>query len=370
MKQGYKGFANTMAEQDSGDKQFDATPHKLKEAHKKGQIFKSRDLTQLVTFLVGFFIIYYSSGFMWENFVRLFNVLWTQIPQKSLSAIGGGYIFYHTWYCYVVILLPLLVALLITAVMTEFFQVGPIFTTETMKFQLEKLNPFEGIKKVIFNIRSLFELVKSIFKVSVLGYIAYLSLKKHLPDLLRLIEVNNRLGSVAVLGEVFFDFTVKSVVFLLVLSIIDYLFQRWKYMSDQKMTFKELKDEFKQTEGDPLIKSIRRQRQQQVAYGQMMAQVQEADFVVKNPDHIAMALKYDADMNQAPKILAKGSELIAQQIIEIAEKFGIPIIENIPLARALFRLVRVNQEIPPELYRAVAEVLIFVYQLRGKDKFR
>lgn len=358
-----------MAEQDVGDKQFDATPHKLKEAQKKGQVFKSRDLTQLLTFIVGFFVIYYSAGFVWENFARLFHTLWTQIPLRSLSAIGGGYIFYNTWHCLVIVILPLLLALLITAVAVEFFQVGPIFTTETMKFQLEKLNPFEGFKKIIFNVRSLFELVKSVFKVGVLGYIAFFSLSKHLPELFGLIEVSNKLGSIVVLGKVFYDFTVRSIIFLLTISIIDYLFQRWKYMNDQKMTFKELKDEFKQTEGDPLIKSIRRQKQQQVAYGQMMVQVKEADFVVKNPDHIAMALKYDPNMNSAPKVLAKGSELIAEQIIEIAEQFGIPIIENIPLARALFRLVRVNQEIPAELYRAVAEVLIFVYQLRGKGQF-
>ena len=359
-----------MAEQDSGDKQFDATPHKLREAHKKGQVFKSKDITQLVTFIVGFFMIYYLSGFVWHTFVDLFNSLWTQIPYKSLSAIGGSYISYHTVYCFVIIILPLLLALIATGLLIEFTQVGPIFTTETMKFDLAKLNPFEGIKKVIFNVRSLFELVKSVFKVSVLGYIAFLSFKRFMPEILGLIEANNRFSAIAVLGKVFYDFTVKSVIFLLVIAILDYLFQRWKYMNDQKMTFKELKDEFKQTEGDPLIKSMRRQRQQQVAYGQMMSQVQEADFVVKNPDHIAMALKYDPQMNMAPRVLAKGSELIAQQIIEIAEEFGIPIIENIPLARALFRLVRVNQDIPAELYRAVAEVLLFVYQLRGKEQFR
>ncbi len=358
-----------MAEQDSGDKQFDATPHKLREAHKKGQIFKSKDITQLVTFMVGFFMIYYLSGFIWQNFAGLFNALWTQIPYKSLSVIGGGYISYHTVHCFVIIILPLLLALIGTGLLIEFTQVGPIFTTETMKFDLAKLNPFEGIKKVIFNLRSLFELVKSVFKVSVLGYIAFLSFKRFMPELLGLIEVSNKFGAIAILGRIFYDFTVKSVIFLLVVAILDYLFQRWKYMNDQKMTFKELKDEFKQTEGDPLIKSMRRQRQQQVAYGQMMSQVQEADFVVKNPDHIAMALKYDPQMNTAPKVLAKGSELIAQQIIEIAEQFGIPIVENIPLARALFRLVRVNQEIPAELYRAVAEVLLFIYQLRGKDQF-
>ena len=359
-----------MAEQDSGDKQFDATPHKLREAHKKGQTFKSKDITQLVTFMVGFFMIYYLSGFIFQSFAELFNSLWTQIPRRSLSAIGGGYISYHTIYCFVVIILPLLLALIATTLLIEFTQVGPIFTTETMKFDLGKLNPFEGIKKVIFNVRSLFELVKSVFKISVLGYIAFLSLKRFMPELLGLIEVSNRFGAIAVLGKVFYDFTVKSVIFLLVIAILDYLFQRWKYMNDQKMTFKELKDEFKQTEGDPLIKSMRRQRQQQVAYGQMMSQVQEADFVVKNPEHIAMALKYDSQMSTAPRVLAKGSELIAEQIIEIAEQFGIPIIENIPLARALFRLVRVNQDIPAELYRAVAEVLIFVYQTRGKEQFR
>ena len=359
-----------MAEQDVGDKQFDATPHKLREAQKKGQVFKSRDLTQLLTFIVGFFMIYYGVGFIWENLAKLFNSLWLEIPKKSLTTIGYGFISYHSLYCLVIIVLPLLLALLATAVIVEFFQVGPVFTTETMKFDLGKLNPFEGIKKVIFNVRSLFELVKNIFKVSVLGYIAYISLKKHLPDLLSLVEVSNSFSTMVILGKVFYDFTVRSIIFLLAITLIDYLFQRWKYLSDQKMTFKELKDEFKQTEGDPLIKSIRRQKQQQIAYGQMMAQVKEADFVVKNPDHIAMALKYDPEMNSAPKVLAKGSELIAEQIVEIAEEYGIPIIENIPLARALFRLVRVNQQIPAELYRAVAEVLIFVYQLKGKGSFR
>ena len=358
-----------MAEQDSGDKQFDATPHKLKEAHKKGQVFKSKDITQLVTFIIGFFMIYYFASYIWQNLVRLFTALWSQIPQKSLSIIGGGYISYHILLCFLGIIIPFLIGVLLTALIIEFVQVGPIFTTETMKFDLGKLNPFEGFKKIIFNVRSLFELLKSVFKVGVLGYIAYLSLRRFMPDLLGLIEINNRFGAIAVLGEVFYDFAVKSVIFLLIVAIADYLFQRWKFLNDQKMTFKELKDEFKQTEGDPLIKSIRRQRQQQVAYGQMMAQVKEADFIVKNPDHIAMALKYDSQMNTAPKFLAKGSELIAEQIIQIAQEYGIPIIENIPLARALFRLVRVNQEIPAELYRAVAEVLIFVYQLRGKEQF-
>ncbi len=358
-----------MSEQDAGDKQFDATPHKLKEAHKKGQVFKSKDLSQLITFIIGFFLIYSNSSFIWTQFSSLFTSLWTQIPQKSLSHIGGGYIFYSSVFCLLIILVPLLLVLLLTAIVVEFAQVGPIFTTETMKFSLDKLNPFEGFKKIIFNVRSLFELAKSIFKVSVLGYIAYVALNDHMEELLSLITANNKFGSIAALGTVFYDFTLKSIIFLLVISILDYLFQRWKFMNDQKMSFKELKDEFKQTEGDPLIKSMRRQKQQQIAYGQMMAQVAEADFVVKNPDHIAMALKYEADMNSAPKVLAKGSELIAEQIIEIAQKNGIPIIENIPLARALFRLVRVNQEIPPELYRAVAEILIFVYQVRGKGQF-
>ena len=358
-----------MSDQDAGDKQFDATPHKLKEATKKGQVVKSKDLCQLFTFIVGFFLIHHNAAFIWKTFSDLFVGLWTQIPLKSIAKIGPGYVYYTTWSSILIIIVPLLLALLFTAIIVDFVQVGPIFTTETMKFSLDKLNPFEGMKKIIFNVKSLFELAKSMFKVLVLGYIAYESVTKNLGDLLSLIETSDRFASIIMLGKVFYDFTVKSIIFLLVISILDYLFQRWKFMNDQKMTFKELKDEYKQTEGDPLIKSMRRQRQQQIAYGQMMAQVPEADFVVKNPDHIAMALKYDTDMNNAPKVLAKGSELIAEQIIEIAEKHGIPIIENVPLARALFRLVRVNQEIPAELYRAVAEILIFVYGLKAKGKF-
>ena len=228
-----------MADQDSGDKQFDATPHKLREAHKKGQIFKSKDITQLVNFIVGFFMIYYLSGFIWQNFAALFTALWTQIPHKSLSTIGATYISYHTLSCFTVIMLPFLLVLMATTLLIEFTQVGPIFTTETMKFDLAKLNPFEGFKKIIFNMRSLFELVKSVFKVSVLGYIAFLSFKRFMPDLLGLLEVNNRFGAIAILGKVFYDFTVKSIIFLLAVAILDYLFQRWKYMNDQKMTFKE-----------------------------------------------------------------------------------------------------------------------------------
>lgn len=359
-----------MAEQDSGDKQFDATPHKLKEAQKKGQVFKSKDLTQLLTFALGFFLIYYNANFILQSFTELIQSIWGQIPQKSLTAIGYGYIFHHVLRCLIFTTVPLLLILLISSIAIEFFQVGPIFTTETMKFSLDKLNPFEGFKKIIFNARSFFELIKNILKVIVLAYMAFISFKNKLPGLLELVEVNNKVASAVLLGEIFMDFVAKGLVFLLVVSILDYLFQRWKFLSDQKMTFKELKDEFKQTEGDPLIKSMRRQRQQQIAYGQMMAQVKEADFVVKNPEHIALALKYDTEMNSAPIVLAKGSELIAEQIIEIATQYGIPVIENIPLARALFRLVRVDQAIPPELYRAVAETLIFVYQLRGKENFK
>lgn len=359
-----------MAEQDSGDKQFDATPHKLKEAKKKGQVFKSKDLTQLFTLIVGFFFIYYNAGNFFNAFAELFNALWGEIPRKSITAIGYGFVVYQTWKCITLIVFPLLFALFITTIIIEFAQVGPIFTTESMKFSLEKLNPFEGFKKIIFNMKSLFELVKNIVKVGTLGYIAFLVMQKHLPDLLMLVEINNKFASIALMGTAFLEFVVKGIVFLLIMSILDFLFQRWKFLKDQKMSFKELKDEFKQTEGDPLIKSMRRQRQQQVAYGQMMSQVKDADFVVKNPEHIAMALKYDTEMSSAPRVLAKGSEIIAAQIIEIAEQYGIPIIENIPLARALFRLVRVDQEIPPELYRAVAETLIFVYQLKGKEKFK
>ena len=165
-------------------------------------------------------------------------------------------------------------------------------------------------------------------------------------------------------GRMIFDFVIKAGLIFLVIAGIDYLFTKWKFLKDQKMSFKEIKDEYKNSEGDPHLKAALRQKRMQMLHQSMMEDVPNADFVTTNPIHIAVALKYNTEEMNAPKVLAKGTELFAKKIIEIAKQHNIPVIENPPVARAIFRFVEINREVPPELYKAVAEILLFVYNLR------
>lgn len=352
---------------DNQEKQFEATQHKLREAKKKGNVFKSKDLTQLCVMIVGFTLLFIFGKQVYKGLYELCMLMWGDIAH--FDRVSGNFISYHTWRTIIIIIAPTMISLALIAVTVELLQLGgTIFTAEPLQFKLDKLNPMKGLKNM-FNVKSLFELIKGLVKVVATAYIAWGVVSVHMPILLGNIFAANKLAGFVAVADILWEFFWKSSLLLFSIAIIDFLFQRWKYMKDQRMSFKEMKDEYKNTEGDPLIKSKRRQKQREIAQGGGgggMAKVPEADFVVKNPEHIALAVKYNEEMDQAPKIIAKGSELLAEQIIKIAEAYGVPIIENIPLSRALFRLVRVNQEIPPDLYKAVAEVLLFVYKIKGK----
>lgn len=354
-------------DEDAEDKQFEATQHKLKEQRKKGNVFKSKDLTQLCVMIVGFVMLYTFGMQVYKGLYELCKILWTEIP--NFENVSGNFISFHTWRTLISIIVPTLIALALVAVTIEILQLGGvIFTTEPMKFKLEKLDPIKGLKNM-FNVKSLFELSKGLIKVVLVGYIAWTVVSTHMPEILGNINASNKLAGFIVVANILWEFFYKIAILLFVVSIIDFLFQRWKFMKDQRMSFKEMKDEYKETEGDPLIKSKRKQKQREISQGGGgggIAQVPEADFVVKNPDHVALAVQYSEEMDEAPKVIAKGADMLAEQIIEIAEAYGVPVVENLPLSRALFRLVKVNQSIPPDLYRAVAEVLLFVYKMKGK----
>lgn len=353
---------------DSADKQFEATQHKLKEQRKKGNVFKSKDLTQLLVMIVGFCSMFAFGGGVLHLLQGLCQALWGEIP--NFKDVSGSYIYFHTWRVMLMIIFPTMILLGGIAVIIEVLQLGGIvFSTEPLKFKLDKLDPIKGLKNM-FNVKSLFEVFKGIIKVLVTGYIGWQVVSNHIEEVLGTIQAAHKLAGFKVIGVILWEFFWKTSILLFSVSILDYLFQRWKFMKDQRMSFKEMKDEYKDTEGDPLIKSKRKQKQREIAQGGGgggMARVPESDFVVKNPTHVALAVKYDETMDKAPKVLAKGADLLADQIISIAEAHGVPVVENIPLARALFRLVRVNQEIPSSLYRAVAEVLLFVYKVKGKN---
>ena len=320
------------------DKQFDATPRKLEQARKEGQVVKSKDFSTALSLLILFSVIFGLAPFVWDQIVQLYTLLYEQIPNGHLSEIG--------------------------MIMADFIQVGPLVATAPLMPKLDKLNPTKYFKNIM-SIKTLFELFKNILKVVLLGYIGWSVYMEHIESILMLAAVDNNFAVMIEFGKLITDFIFKACIAFLVISAADYGVTKWKFLKDQKMSFKEIKDEYKNTEGDPNVKAALRQRRMQMLQKGMMDAVPDADFVVTNPTHIACALKYKAEEMASPMLIAKGTELIAKKIIGIAKEHGIPVIENAPVARALYKMVDLNQQIPPELYKAIAEILLFVYKLKN-----
>lgn len=349
------------------DKQFEATQQKLQKARKEGQVVKSKDFSTAVAMLVMFMAIFKMAPFIWDQITRLFILAYEQIPNKHLSDIGYAYILWITLVPTILILGPILFLAAFIAILGDLIQVGPLVTTTPLEPKLDKLNPTKYFKNLM-SVKTLFELVKNIVKVGLLGFIGWSVYSAHLPSILGLAAVDNNFAVMIAFGKLIVDFVTKAGIAFLVIAAADYGMTRWKFMQDQKMSFKEIKDEYKNSEGDPHVKAALRQKRQQMLQRGMMDAVPTADFIVTNPTHIACALKYNSEEMESPKLIAKGSELFAKKIIEIAREHNIPVVENPPVARALFRMVELNSNIPPDLYKAVAEILLFVYNLRKPQK--
>ena len=346
------------------NKQFEATPHKLKKAKEQGQVFKSKDLSSAVFLVVMFVMLISMAGIVWNEVAAMFVLIFEQIPNKSLEEINPNYLFLIALKALTVMILPFLAVAVVIAVFSDFLQVGPLFATKAIEPKFEKLNPVKGLKN-IFSMRTLVELAKNVIKMVVLGFVGFMVFKDKLDKFLVLGASDNVFAILAILGELLITFILYAGAAFFMIGLADFLFQRWKFMQDQKMSFKELKDEFKQTEGDPLIKQALRQRRMQMLQQSMLEAVPTADVVTTNPVHIAVALKYNADTMEAPRVVAKGTELFAERIKDIARHHGVPVVENPAVARTLFKLVEIDQEIPPDLYQAVAEILMFAWRVKG-----
>ena len=351
------------------DKQFEATPQKLQNARKEGQVIKSKDASMAFSLVTMFSLLYYISPAIWGQIAQLFQLVYAQIPNIDPDEIGYLYLLFITLIPFILIIGPVLFIAFLAACLADFFQVGPLVTTKPLVPKFDKINPVKGLKN-IFSSKTLVELIKNILKVTVMAFIGFLTFQEHLPKILMLGAMQNVFPMLQELGDTLILFVIRSGIFFLVISGGDYLFQRWKFLQDQKMSFKEIKDEYKNTEGDPHVKAALRQKRMQMLQQSMLEAVPEADVIVTNPTHIAIALKYDKESMEAPQLIAKGTELIAKQIVNIAKDHNIPVIENIPVAHALFRLVDLNREVPPELYKAVAEILLFVYNLKEHRKLK
>ncbi|HSA07279.1 MAG TPA: flagellar biosynthesis protein FlhB [Candidatus Gastranaerophilales bacterium] len=350
------------------DKPFEATSQKLRKARQEGQVVKSKDLSTAISLLVMFIAINYISPILWDQFSKLFVIIYEQIPNATLEKIGLPYIFFIAALPTILIIGPILFLAFLTAIIADFIQVGPLMSTKSIEPKFSKLNPVSGFKNIFFNVKTYFELAKNVFKVIILGTIAFFVFKSHIPELLTLCAIENTFSILFAFGKMILDFVTKAGIVFLVIAGADYLFTRWKFLKDQKMSFKEIKDEYKNSEGDPHMKAALRQKRMQMLQRSMLEAVPYADFITTNPIHVAVALKYNTEQMSAPRVLAKGTELFAKKIVEIAKQHNIPVIENPPVARALYRFVDVNKEIPPELYKAVAEILLFVYNLRKENK--
>lgn len=347
------------------DKQFEATPRKLDQARKEGQVVKSKDFSTAISLLVLFATINALSPFIWHQITQLFVLFYEQISNQHLETIGLSYILTMAIIPTVLIIGPILFVAWFVAIMADFLQVGPLVATAPLVPKLDKLNPTKYFKNIM-SIKTLFELFKNILKVLILGLIGWSVYSAHLKSILMLASIDNNFAVMMEFGALIVEFVYKACLAFLIISAADYGMTKWKFLKDQKMSFKEIKDEYKNTEGDPNVKAALRQRRMQMLQKGMMDSVPDADFVVRNPVHIACALKYDAQTMESPLLTAKGTELIAKKIIKIAEEHNIPVIDNPPVARALYRIVDVNQSIPPELYKAIAEILLFVYNMKKK----
>lgn len=348
------------ADDSTGEKTEPATPRRREEARKKGQVFKSTDLNSAVILIAGSVILYVTFPYM-VNLLQDFTTLY--IADRTLNDFSNEYayeLFLEVLNILGRLLFPVFLTCFITAIIITYLQVGVVFSADPLTPKIEKLNPIEGFKK-IFSKRALVELTKSLLKVSVTGYIVYTVFRKYLYIFPRFVDME--LGTtILALSSIVFEIALKVGIFFVIVGILDYIYQWYEHEKSLKMSKYDVKQEYKQIEGDPYIKSRQRQIQREAAMRRMMTEVPKADVVITNPTHFAVALKYDAETMEAPMVIAKGQDFLALKIKEIAELNKIIIMENPPLARTLYYALNIGMEVPEELYQALAEVLAFVYK--------
>lgn len=357
------------ADGEGGEKTEPATQKKLDDARKEGKVAKSKDLTQGIDLLVLFLLIKIFVSYMGERFMGLFHSTlgrmaeFMDVNQKDLSVQAIGTVLNNAILELFLIIWPFLVFGFVITFIVTVYQVGWKVTTKPMEPKLSKFNPINGFKR-IFSKDSLFELFKSIVKVGVIAYVAYSNIVDEADNLFILYEIELN-QAIALVGSIIIEFGIEISVIFIVIGLIDYFYQKWKFGEDMKMTKQEVKDEYKNTEGDPQIKGRIRQKMREASQRRMMQDVPKADVVITNPTHFAVAIKYDAEVSKAPIVVAKGEDYLAQKIKEVARENNVEIVENKPLARMLYHNVDIGAEIPPELYQAVAEVLAMVYHMKN-----
>jgi len=349
-----------------GEKTEKGTPKKRQDARKKGQVAKSAELSGAVVLLSAVLSLSMFGGFIKERLMSLYtdvflNRLTMEVTTNNVTSLLSEYglqIF--------IILAPLLGITFILAIIVNVAQVGFMTTGEGLTPKFSKLNPIKGFKN-IFSMRSFVEFLKSVFKLVVISYLVYSSLWGEKGSFASLSHMSME-GIFKFAASMTLNLGIKIGAALLIMAALDYMYQRYEHEKSLKMSKQDIKDEYKKSEGDPLIKGKIRERQRRMAMQRMMQEVPKADVIITNPTHFAVALKYDGSQMEAPTIVAKGQDFVALRIRELAKEHGVMTMENKPLARALFQRAEIGDIVPADLFQAVAEVLAYVYRLKGKTR--
>ncbi len=351
-------------EQDQEQKTEQPTSKRLEEAFKKGQVPFSREITSFLMLFVLTLTVVAFAPTMFKDIKVLLLPFIANPESIPVDMKGVSLVFSKVTFTSLLIIAVPLFCIIFVIFASSFMQNGFLISAEPVMPKLDKISPLAGVKRM-FSMRSVVEFLKSLAKIIIVGFVAFLAVY---PELTHIRQLPN--STIFAMLHYLADISVKLLIGILIamffIAMLDFFYQRWQHIKSLRMTKQEIKDEYKQSEGDPMIKQRLRALRQERARQRMIAAVPQADVVITNPTHFAVALQYDSKEMKAPRLVAKGQDLMAQRIRDIAKEHDVPIVENPPLARALYSSVDIDEEIPTTHYEAVAKVISYVYQLKGK----
>lgn len=353
------------------EKTEEPTPHRREEVRKRGQAPRSADLSAGAVLLAAVLVLWGKHQEFLERLGAMVQIIWRRQSPADLTVPWLLTFFRDKAALLAESMLPLVAVALAAGLVANFAQVGWVLSFEPLKPRLENINPVRGLQR-LFSRRALVELAKAVLKVVLTGVLVYLLVRRELPRLLLAAYAGGWQAYLATSG-LLLRIGLAVVLIYLGLAVFDYAFQRREFLRQLRMTRFELKEELRQTEGDPQVRARLRQRQRQLARQRMMRRVPEATVVITNPTHLAVALRYEEKEMAAPVVVAKGMNWLAERIVALARRHGVPVVARAPLAQTLYRTVEVGQEIPRELYHAVAEILAMLYRARaaaGRGRYR
>jgi flagellar biosynthetic protein FlhB len=354
-----------MAEDSSQEKEEAPSEKKRDDARKKGNVAKSTEVNSVFVLLSAIFLLRLVGPWIQSELIAHIREYFalcsstTDMSMQRLIELSQGALV-----LLIKVVLPFAGAVMLAGVLANVVQIGLLFTWEPITPKLEKLNPLSGIKRIV-SMRSVVETIKNILKITVIGYIAYVTIKNEYDILITLADASIAAIWKFILSSAY-DIFVRTALVMLAIALADYGYQRYEHEKKLKMSHQEIKEERKQMDGDPQVKARIRSLQREMSRRRMMDQVPQASVVVTNPTHLAIALLYDPEKGDAPVVVAKGKDFVAQRIKKIAEENEVPLVEDKPLARAMYDKVEVGMPIPTEFFAAVAEVMAYVYKLKGK----